>query len=239
MAESALIPPRPLVLATAWWIAAELVRRHPLELTVIETHPGGGQSDCLAVYKIVGDDAHSLVHMNHETGACHLHGPRDLGWPEAIMARDRRRDLVELYESAADLLAPSSTPAARPTSIGIRAISAFMERVALAVRVRWIMENGVLDSAGYEGGVRREHFQALPMAQRQLEELRGDPGPLGLFEYRFWFLLPSQGEKPVLAIDQHSGLAWDQDREYDLLQTYKDVGRSMDRLVSTVFPPAF
>lgn len=239
MSDDDRVPPRALVIATAWWIAAELVKRHPEEITVIESHPGGGQSDCLSVYHTAGERLKSVVLMNQHCGACHLHGPGQLNWSQAIMASDRRRDVIEMYESAAGLKSPTSTPEAHRSSVAIRAIAAFMERVALAVHAPWTMENGYLDTAGYDGGVREEHFQALPAVNAYLRELPGDRGVLGFFEYRFWFLRASKESKPVLAIDQREGLAWDQHREYDLFELYTDVGRSMDRLVSAVFPPAF
>ena len=37
-----------LVYLQSWWIASELVRGHP-SLKVVETHPGGGQYDCLSI----------------------------------------------------------------------------------------------------------------------------------------------------------------------------------------------
>lgn len=37
-----------LVGAQSWFVASELLRRHP-SMTLIETHPGGGQNDCLSV----------------------------------------------------------------------------------------------------------------------------------------------------------------------------------------------
>ncbi len=36
----------------SWRIVSELIRRHPEKFTVIETHPGGGQYDCLSPYSM-------------------------------------------------------------------------------------------------------------------------------------------------------------------------------------------
>ncbi|WP_454116041.1 TY-Chap2 family putative peptide chaperone [Microbacterium aurum] len=39
-------PATRFVIAQSWWIASELVRRHP-DLVIHESHPGGGMYDCL------------------------------------------------------------------------------------------------------------------------------------------------------------------------------------------------
>ncbi len=39
-----------LVEIASWRIVSELIRRHPEKFTVIETHPGGVQYDCLTLY---------------------------------------------------------------------------------------------------------------------------------------------------------------------------------------------
>jgi hypothetical protein len=44
-------PRNPVTRALAWWLAAELIRRHPADLREIETHPGGGQYDCISLYR--------------------------------------------------------------------------------------------------------------------------------------------------------------------------------------------
>ncbi len=50
-----------LIQAAAWWVAAELIRRHPDRLTVIETHHGGGIYDCLSIFRT------SLRHIKERT----------------------------------------------------------------------------------------------------------------------------------------------------------------------------
>lgn len=56
-----------LRLAQSWWLASELARRHP-ELLIIETHPGGGQYDCLSLVK----DEQTLIDVNR-VGSIHIH----------------------------------------------------------------------------------------------------------------------------------------------------------------------
>jgi hypothetical protein len=39
-----------LVEIASWRLLSELHRRHPTQFTVIATHPGGGQYDCLLIF---------------------------------------------------------------------------------------------------------------------------------------------------------------------------------------------
>jgi hypothetical protein len=55
--------PYPVKRALAWWIAAEMIRRHPDDMRVIETHPGGGMYDCLSLYRRYPQDS-LVAHMN-------------------------------------------------------------------------------------------------------------------------------------------------------------------------------
>ena len=38
-----------LIEIASWRIVSELYRRHPGKFKIIETHPGGGQYDCLSL----------------------------------------------------------------------------------------------------------------------------------------------------------------------------------------------
>ena len=57
--------PYPMKRALAWWIAAEMIRRHPDEVRVIENHPGGGQYDCLTLCRR-GSDYEAIAYLNLE-----------------------------------------------------------------------------------------------------------------------------------------------------------------------------
>src|SRR5215469_8502395 len=41
----------PLVELASWTLATELTRRAPKVLRIVETHPGGGQYDCLSIMR--------------------------------------------------------------------------------------------------------------------------------------------------------------------------------------------
>src|SRR4051794_35374654 len=65
------MPPRRFILMQSWWLASRLVRRHP-ELKLIETHPGGGQYDCLTLRK----DQGTRVDINR-VGSIHVFSESD------------------------------------------------------------------------------------------------------------------------------------------------------------------
>lgn len=238
------LPARPMVLATAWWICAELVRRHPERLRVIETHPGGGQYDCVSIFDISSPDGRLIAHLNltgHLTPESWFRlNTRRPSWKAIATSPNRRKRVIEALERSEGLEAPVSTPSATPSSLAIRAIAAFLERCTLATRPRWEMANGYYDSSlGCQE--REDCFSALPLVAAH-RAANHESFMLGIPEYRYWFLTEVRDDtapRPRMAFDQVDGLAWDRERTYDLIGLYRGNGRSLDRLVSDVFPPAF
>ena len=93
--------------ALAWWIAAQMIRRHPDEIRVIETHPAGGLYDCVSLFRRKPEDA-LVVHMNLEghithqswfdtegSNAANAVADRSFNWLEVLAAQDRRRYVIE------------------------------------------------------------------------------------------------------------------------------------------------
>ena len=73
-------------IAAYWWLASELVRRHP-ELNVIETYPMDGFYDCVSV---IGSVANRDVHIDmNRLGSIHVH-PEHIGFMtiEQILSSD-------------------------------------------------------------------------------------------------------------------------------------------------------
>lgn len=234
----------------AWWVAAELVRRHPGELRVIETHPGGGQYNCVSVYRITDEDGPEVVvHMNVDAGAHLTHGSwfdrgddERFNWLEVLLCDNRRSYVVEQLERLGGLSSPTPTPRTTSESIGPMVISAFLERSVLGP-ARWTATNGVADS---DGGleVRRQLFDQFPDAAGHVSSVEG--GLDGYGEYRFWFVGPAgdAGEfslaEPAFVVDTWTGHLWARGRDrIDLLEGYTTVDRSLDALVSSACPPAF
>lgn len=150
--------------ALAWWIAAEIIRRHPEEVRVIETHPVGGQYDCVSLYRRDADDS-LIAHMNLEGHIRHkpwfegsggepdspVIDPR-FSWLEVLAAEDRRQNVIKALESVCGLTSPKKTPPTVTKSIGPRLIARFASALAFTSRT-WHIRNAFHDSSGLCSGV--------------------------------------------------------------------------------------
>jgi hypothetical protein len=242
--------------ALAWTIATELVRRHPGDARVIETHPGGGQYDCVTVNaRASGEDAEwpggwrTIAHMNKEQGGHITHqgwfsedgGSERFNWLEVLLSPDIRTSVVNPLEEAEGWPAPKHTPSTSSQSIGVRLLGAFAQRVALS-RKPWTLLNGYVDSSGYDGGVREDLFAQVPAADAHRSQRRPDD-LFGIPEYRYWFLIEDgrAGEEGQvrLSVDTMEGVAFAGAQTIDLMAEYKKCGRMIDALASRVCPPAY
>ncbi|MGP6170378.1 TY-Chap2 family putative peptide chaperone [Microbacterium sp. A204] len=88
-------------IAAYWWLASELVRRHP-ELNVAETYPMDGFYDCVSVGGKSGD-RDILIEMNRE-GSIHVH-PAHSGFMavEQVISHDDPLRAVRSLEQVAGL----------------------------------------------------------------------------------------------------------------------------------------
>lgn len=83
------------------------------------------------------------------------------------------------------------------------------------------------------GHARNELFADFPAADRWRAADEGER-PLGVAEYRFWFVLDAG--RPVACFDI-AQLGWDAEgREVDLMQAYQQSGRRVGVLLATAFP---
>jgi hypothetical protein len=234
--------PLPIARAAAWWIAAELVRRHPGGLRVIETHPGGGLYDCISIYRTGSPDGEPLVaHLNllgHITHGRWFHGDADDGtdrrfnWFEVIASNDRRGYVIEQLERVEGLSSPKATPRTTRRSIG----PLLLAHAALTISAphsRWNIRNAYCDTSGYDSGLYEwaRAFPDLDLTPRP-GDLFGEPG------YRYWGVLDDEG-RARCAIDTSRGLAWRADepgRSIDLIGEYEKRQRDLIRVAKLVIP---
>ncbi len=238
--EPEFLPNRQVLEAVSWRVASELVRRHPRRLRVIETHPGGGQYDCLTLIDRRGWRG-GHIDLNR-IGTAHVHVRFDdpnrdghhryHGFWGAYLS-EHPLEVLRMLERHAGLPDVGHLPTSTRTSLSFRFAASCMAPVALGLR-RWEWRNGFDDNSGWESGVREDLFAAFPaLAERRAVRLDGDPLSS---EYRFWFLL-REGE-PLLALES-VGLVWGSDRTaaVDLRDAYRRAGRRLAPLVNALVGP--
>jgi hypothetical protein len=216
-------PDLSVIEAASWRLASELVRRHPDQLKLIRSHPGGGQYDCLTIWSIA--HPHRTIQLNR-LGRIHMHGPSateladwsPTDWADYLAADPRQ--FLERLERAAGLPTPGSPPPATPTTLTYRVLAAIAVSGFKSVHPVTI-EQGYIDSSGGSGPNRR--LDAFPIDSDRLVG-RGDD----LFQearYRFWMVV--RDGRPLIAIDQADASAWTRRRAdpLDLMAMYKQSER--------------
>ena len=227
---------RSVLEAASWRLAAELCRRHPDRLRIYELHPGGGQYDCLSI-AAGGEAPRSLVQLNRY-GSIHIEGRLDGQEPDiaprswaAYLTEDPYL-FVRTLEDDTALPPPPEVPATVAHTLVYRLLAAAAAVDVLGVGRRRIV-SGYFDSSSEPCRARNELFADFPAADRRRAADEGER-PIGVAEYRFWFVLDAG--RPVAGFDI-AGLGWDaQGREVDLLQAYQQSGRRVGVLLATAFP---
>ena len=227
--------PYPVINALAWWLASELIRRHPKELRVIETHPGGGMYDCLTL--VSRDRGLTLVQLNR-TGRIQIrytdrsdHNREFYAEWLALLRLGRKRKLfIKSIEEALNLPTRSNALPTHQHSVGVRLIANLAGRIAFSNKT-WDLRNMMADTSGVGGGPHDKWMASFP--QLDLPRLQTDL--LSSPHYRYWCLLDFKKE-PMLCIDVDRGLAWRSlTGRYDLMDLYSS-NRSIDFLVQQVAP---
>lgn len=238
-----------VALAGAWWTVAELMRRHPGQIRLYETVPiEGGGYWCLTIRR--RHHLHLgklLLHINMAGSNYHLttftsDGLRDqFSLSELVLAPDRRESIVKPIESQVGLPTPSETPPTVETTVTYRVMAAFMARAAFAgnsangtsrtaADLRWRIAAGFVEN-GYQYEL-YEPFHEIPAPP---DTPGFDPDVMPHTWPDHWFLL-HEG-KPVAAFDVSNGIVWNGGHRHDLMAKYRQLGRSIDRLVTRVLPP--
>ncbi len=83
--------------ALAWWVAADLLRRHPTELRVIEAYPHQYGMAVTLVRRLPEAAHFSLAAFLTLAPSAHLVTPKGGGfnWLDALLTQDRRAYVVE------------------------------------------------------------------------------------------------------------------------------------------------
>jgi len=237
--------PRHYAEMASWQVAAELVRRHPNEFVVIETHPGGGQYDCLSIYERrgVGDRPRFLnfAHLNriprgHITSRGWGVDEKRLNWVDVLFADDLRNEIIIPLEDYGSIAPPAQTPPTTPSSIGVRLIAEALS-LRVATRSPLVALNGVHDSSN-GSGIRGElfaEFQAITNVMSESDDFDIETVPA----YRYWFVcVGADGgseRRTLFGVDTWDGKLWyKNESEVDLMDLYKDYGSDITTMASGV-----
>jgi hypothetical protein len=208
---------RQLEEALSWRLVTELWRRFPNRFFLIETHPGGGQYDCLSLIER-NEDFHGVFDVNRSGGSAHLHqGRTPQSWSDWVdrMLSDPRGFLDDVGK-AYGLAAPKSLPKSTPSTISFRYACEILTH-AVGRLEYWECRNGFCDTSGWQGGKQDSWFACFPAIANttppKVLEKRGMDGAYG-----YWFLL--KDSTPVLCFDIEARLYKLDGNIYDLAVLY-------------------
>lgn len=202
-------PGRGLLEIGSWRVAAEVIRRYPGRLQLIETHPGGGQYDCLTIVDRA-DPHRGRIDLNR-AGSVHIShfggdgGTSDPEFWERLIGEDDPKRVVDDLCTDAGLAPTGPLPELSADAVVYRYIAAFLTHGAFG-RTRWECRNGYADSAGDGGsGTMTGWFEAFPGCRPHLDR-HVDDDLDGISAYRFWFVL--RNGDPQLGLET-TGRIWD------------------------------
>lgn len=205
--------------ALSWWIAGELVRRHP-ELLAYETHPGGGMYDVLNVGHPRESSSGSVVAgacvMMNRVGSVHLRDAdgreRSIPWKQV----DRDRFAAAAHLEGVLGYAPTSPASATTRSLAYRFLAAALGLLATDARW-WDVRSEFLDTADWPADD-PGHIRAFPsaMAERDLVPPLGIYGePLSHF-FTLW-----RDDEPIAMVSIEGRLHKAKGAAIDLLPAYE------------------
>ncbi|MDW7773158.1 MAG: hypothetical protein SCH71_09750 [Desulfobulbaceae bacterium] len=202
----------------SWRIACELFRRYPDQFHLIETHPGGGQYDCLDFYE---KNSNELVASFNRRGRLHIYPMLERHetlhvWP--MMVEKSTREVLDEICRKAKLPIPSQVPPSTPEVLVYRFIAGLLTHSVFGLNY-WECRNGFFDHSGAGDCFIREEFEAFPEAKKLLlenweDDHRKNPS------YRFWFILCDR--EPIFCLEKR-GVAFNiAGKKIDLLESYNE-----------------
>jgi hypothetical protein len=192
----------------SWRIATEVVRQFPKSLRLYETHPGGGQYDCLSLHNhrgvhLADFNRQGTFHAFHDMEGRNLSDPCWKIWEEMGRNTDMKAILLRI-DQYLGITKPKKLPASNPRTITYRFIAMFLCHACFGVH-SWRCRSGMCDTSGYGGGVAEKMFAKFPEAKKRLEiRLKGETHSYEP-SYRFWFLC--RDEEPLVCLED-VGHAW-------------------------------
>ena len=123
------------------------------------------------------------------------------------MARDERKlrskDCSRQSFRRSGIARPGKTPGCCAGNVGLSVHRCVLSHAVFGVQ-RWYCINGVEDTSGYGGGIRKTFFVQFSQARERLE-IHETTDFFRQPAYRFWFICKE--DKPVLCIETN-GVVW-------------------------------
>jgi hypothetical protein len=147
-----------LIIAQSWFIASELIRRHP-ELRLIETNPLTGQYNCLTIVAQRDREPRKIIDLNRN-GRMKAYGTgalvaEPIPWSETLSSfaasqatPSRGHNALKRLERDAGLTAPATTPASSPAALSYRVIARVLSGL-LNDKAVWDARNEREDTDGW------------------------------------------------------------------------------------------
>ena len=201
----------------SWRLITEIWRRFPNRYCLIESHPSGGQYNCLSLIRLEGSPI-SEIDVNRGGGSVQvlLDEARQAwpNWPEHML--NSPRQFVDSIVNAKELITPSPLPKSTATTISLRFICEFLTHTVGRLE-SWECRNGFFDTSAGGGGRRNELFRSFPSIVEQPKNSTFANGNLHP-AYGFWFL--TKNARPMLCIDINGQLATLNGESHDLVASY-------------------
>jgi T3SS (YopN, CesT) and YbjN peptide-binding chaperone 2 len=223
---------RQLIEIASWHVVAELCRRHPTEFEVIEAHPSGGQSDCLALCR----SGYGIHVAFNRPGSFAVFSPfesRGSGggipdfWSRTVSYDSDLKRLLNEVDGHIGLRSPVSLPATTRKVLTFRVMAAFMRATVFSLaEMDW--RNGMLDTAGFGGGARDGWFDEYPQLRDRIAvHLATDP--LDDPSRRFWFLIDQRWTAPstLVCMETTGWVHFKDGTSSDLMKAYREGSRQL------------
>lgn len=215
-------------ISQSWWLASELVRRHP-ELIVYEMHPGDGMYDVLYVTtaeqlspRKVAEWVSPEVRLNrvgtvqvHHGGHSHVVGD----WSDVMTAPTPHTILKEL-EGITGWGSPEMAPPTTSRSVAYRFLATALTLTMNDRRV-WDARHQTND------GVSERYAESMMTVPTIVDDLRVTPrlGIWGEPDSHFWALL--RGKEPIVTVSMEGKLYYASGKTVDLMTAYDQHDRKM------------
>ena len=229
-----------LIIAQSWFIASELVRRHP-DLRLIETNPCDGQYNCLSLYGPQGTKPSALIQLNRNGSMSAMRDGEQvtsIPWSATLSQFAYSQatpalayQALKQLEHHSGLGHPVATPPSSPAALSFRAIARVLTSL-LNDKSVWDARNEREDSSGWSP-TDRGYVTQFPAAHAASRYARRDD-ILGVPTYRFWALLK---DSEAVAILDTEGNTYTRDGTEHLPTVYQATGRNLTLTIARALGP--